>query len=563
MVPFKVEAGLAPPAPPPPAGMARGPMLVPYGPGHQPHPPQQRRGHHGQRPAGTGSGGTDRQQQAQQQHLARTLCLQGAPGHHRPAYRTTRGYHPAGNGAYLGPPTHLQGGAGGAYHPPVVSKPSAPLQPQKKQLSAKELTGAPLISYVPRNRKVKKKISDSSVLERSRHCSQPNYYLGQNLYRNIQIQDFYHNPIYAMHSTPVYTTQHHHNLRESVSTSCDTLSDSYSISSDDLDNFLPRIIRPRRRRKKEKKEKKKRKEVREGADRDGNKGVKGVKGAKDEKDREETESCLGSEKQWLPQGLLSAESSYDSRSDSGSSVDESPASSSSNSASSASPLHRKLGPALSMPACHTFAQSAVHLPSHIGSISSVGAGYIGYNGDNFGLLGSGSSLAVGGLLGVSASTDSCLLLGNSHSNSNMTSDYSSLNSNSSDTPPSTPPSSSTDHLFDSDSSRSSESEQTKITRSKNGDTTDESSEGTGHKPPLKLVKSTSSSFFRSPKMASKLEARDERTKKILRKTNSWNPAPRQEEFRASFSLFSPAGSIDLLSGIRKNLRRLDLNSDDE
>ena len=32
----------------------------------------------------------------------------------------------------------------------------------------------------------------------------------------------------------------------SVSKSCDTLSDSYSVSSEDLETFLPRIIRPRR-----------------------------------------------------------------------------------------------------------------------------------------------------------------------------------------------------------------------------------------------------------------------------------------------------------------------------
>jgi len=508
MVPFKVD-GLGGAGPP---SMTRGPLMIRYGhgpgPPHRSHPP----GRHGNG-VGGGSGGVETTlstsvgRMSSQQHLGRALSL-GAPTQHRSAYRTTRGYH-QGNGPFLAPSVHLQvtsnsgggggGGGGGGYLTTLV--PQQQLQ-QKKQLSAKELTGAPLISYVPRNRKVKKKTSDSGAssasVVRSRHCSQPNYYLGQNLYRNIQIQDFYHNPIYAMQSTPVFTSHHNHtSLRESMCTSCDTLSDSYSLSSDDFDNFLPRIIRPRRRRKKEKKEKKKRKEVR---------NVKDLErdGVKDDKD--ETESCLGSEKQWLPQGLLSAESSYDSRSESGSSVED-------------APVHRKLGPALSMPAYHTFAQSTVHLVQD-------------------------DSVTVGETL--TAGVD------------NATSDYSSLNSNSSDTLPS----SSTDHLCDSDSSRS-DSEQSETTRLKNGVSSTNTNSESGQKSPLKLVKSTSSSFFRSPKMASKLEVRDERTKRLLRKTNSWNPAPKQEEFRASFSLFSPAGSIDLLSGIRKNLRKLDLNCEDE
>merc|ERR1719474_432782 len=71
-------------------------------------------------------------------------------------------------------------------------------------MSAKELTGAPLISYVPKNRKLKKKISEplekeqkASFAERQRHSSEqslthllntgpvPNYYLGQNLYQKL------------------------------------------------------------------------------------------------------------------------------------------------------------------------------------------------------------------------------------------------------------------------------------------------------------------------------------------------------------------------------------------
>merc|ERR1719477_371246 len=71
-------------------------------------------------------------------------------------------------------------------------------------LSAKELTGAPLISYVPKNRKLKKKISEPlekerkpNFVARQRHSSEqslnhllssgpvPNYYLGQNLYHKL------------------------------------------------------------------------------------------------------------------------------------------------------------------------------------------------------------------------------------------------------------------------------------------------------------------------------------------------------------------------------------------
>jgi len=354
------------------------------------------------------------------------------------------------------------------------------------------LTGAPLISYVTRTRKIKKKSSSDSNA-RTRHCSQPSYYLGQNLYRNIHIQDVYHNPIYAMQSAAVFPAQVS-NLRKenAVSTSCDTLSDSYSISSDDLDNFLPRIIRPRRRRKKEKQEKK-------------NKERASVE------EREETESCLGSEKQWLPQGLLSAESSYDSRSESGSSLED-------------APVHRKLGPCLSMPTYSSLCQAPGYLPL--------------------------PSLAP-------------------------TSDYSSLNSNNSDTPPT----SSTDHLCDSDSSRSESDPVQKSRAEKSLDSRAETSLDSRaetslnsraeisfdnvEKPLLKLAKSTSTSFFRSPKMASKVDGRDEKTKKLLRKTNSWHPPPNQDESRATFSLFSPAGSIDLLSGIRKNLSKMDLNKTED
>ena len=60
---------------------------------------------------------------------------------------------------------------------------------------------------------------------------------------------------------------------------------------------------------------------------------------------EEDGQCLGSEKQWLPTGLLSAESEScgdSGRSDGGTSSDE-------RETSSARRAHRKLGATLSMP----------------------------------------------------------------------------------------------------------------------------------------------------------------------------------------------------------------------
>jgi len=363
-------------------------------------------------------------------------------------------------------------------------------QPQlRKQLSAKELTGAPLISLVSRTKRNKKKNSDPSL--RLRHCSQPNYFLGQNLYRNLYIQDFYHNPVYAMQSNPVFPTHQHAYLRRegTLATPRDTLSDSYSVSSDDLDNFVPRIIKPRRRRKKER-----RRREGEGGEEDEEEGEGGA------------ETCLGAEKQWLPQGLLSAESSADSRSDSGSSEEAG--------SPRVSRPHRKLRPTHSVPAYSSYPLN--HLPIIIPPPLPVHLGTAG------------------------------------------TSDYSSLNSNSSDTPPS----SSTDHLCDSDSSRyesGSGSSERSVSDEEKG-RADEYNE----RPALRGTKSTSSSFFRSPMLAPRwTDTKEERAKKLLRKTNSWHHSSFQEDSRASFSLFSPAGSIDLLSGIRKNLSKLDLNSEEE
>merc|ERR550532_1060669 len=48
----------------------------------------------------------------------------------------------------------------------------------------------------------------------------------------------------------------------------------------------------------------------------------------------------------------------------------------------------------------------------------------------------------------------------------------------------------------------------------------------------------------------------------LRKTHSWAPLSSPPSTQGSeFSLFSPGSSIDLLSGIRQNLSRLDLSSE--
>ena len=96
--------------------------------------------------------------------------------------------------------------------------------PAQHTFSAKDLTGAPLINYMPKNRKLKKKTSAGCVEQRGgggggnggggvarlRHSSEQNmasvvqvvpqqYYLGQNLYHKlvqehnnlVYLQDFY------------------------------------------------------------------------------------------------------------------------------------------------------------------------------------------------------------------------------------------------------------------------------------------------------------------------------------------------------------------------------------
>jgi len=418
-----------------------------------------------------------------------------------------------------GPPPRIM-------NPRVKQPPGSPqkknqnyLQPQGEQprkppmLSAKELTGAPLISYVPKNRKLKKKISEplekerkSNFVSRQRHSSEqslnhllssgpvPNYYLGQNLYHKlladqglVYLQDFYRNPAFTILQRQTITnTFHHQNInlrRDHVSKSFDNLSDTFSLSSDESDNFIPRIIRPRRRRKKEKRKT----------------AAAPVS--------EQEEACLGSEKQWLPTGLLSAESSFDSRSESGSSEEEAP------------PVHhrRKLAPTLSVPAYSSY---------HYNEYS------------------------------------------NRPADRNSGSDYCSMTSTSSDTPPS----SSTDQLFDSDSgsTKSVPDSSQSVDQLPIGST----AQNSGHQP-LKMTKSTSCSYFRSPKVAQKgvnfgKETSESHKQIPLRKTNSWAFAtssgtdavsPRSEG--GDFSLFSPGRSIDLLSGIRKHLSRLDLQAEDE
>jgi len=416
-----------------------------------------------------------------------------------------------------GPPTRMMSSrlnksTVGSHQKKVQTLVQPPPEHQRKppMPSAKELTGAPLISYVPKNRKLKKKISEplekekkSNFVSRQRHSSEqnlthllssgpvPNYYLGQNLYHKlladqglVYLQDFYRNPAFTILQRQTVTNTFHQqaiNLRrDNVSKSFDNLSDTFSLSSDESDNFIPRIIRPRRRRKKEK-----RKTVAVPVS-------------------EQEEACLGSEKQWLPTGLLSAESSFDSRSESGSSEEEAP------------PVHhrRKLAPTLSVPT------------------------YSSYHYNEF---------------------------TNRTGDRNSGSDYCSMTSTSSETPPS----SSTDQLFDSDSSS------TKSVPDSN-QSVDQLPIGSsaGHQP-LKATKSTSCSYFRSPKVAQKgvnfgKDSAETPRQIPLRKTNSWafttssggdGISARTEG--GEFSLFSPGRSIDLLSGIRKHLSRLDLQDEEE
>ena len=224
------------------------------------------------------------------------------------------------------------------------------------------------------------------------------------------------------------------------------------------------------------------------------------------------EVCLGSEKQCLPTGLLSAESSFDSRSESGNSEEESP------------PIkpRRKLASTLSVPAYSSY----MHMEN---------------NNLKFGSPSSGS-------------------------------DYCSMTSTTNESPPTSPPSSSYEPLFDSDSG-STESVPENY-QSMDQLPIGSSAQRSGHKP-LKMTKSTSCSFFQSPKVGHKgVTIGNERLEKHqsipLRKTNSWAFTTNCNTERISngteggeFSLFLPGRSIDLLSGIRKHLSRLDLQDEEE
>jgi len=302
----------------------------------------------------------------------------------------------------------------------------------------------------------------------------------------------------------------------------DAMFDSNSVSSEDLEHFLPRIIRPRRRRKKDRKEKALQNQDDKQTDKQATKGqgkeaktkVKGSTNAEGQQVEGEEPEMLGSEKQWLPQGLLSAESSYDSRSESGSSIEETILASG----------HRKLSAALSMPVYPSYAA-----PIYFNPINKP-----------------------------SETSDYSSLTSNS-------SEYQSSNSNSSDTHTS-------DNQCDSDSRSEANSTPSFEVEEEGGEakqsTSDKQKTQDKHvnkqDKPI-LVKSTSSSFFRSPKMSGRHETYSptELRKRNLRKTNSWHPNTHQDDSMATFSLFSPAGSIDLLSGIRKNLSKLDVNSETE
>merc|ERR1712130_241374 len=167
------------------------------------------------------------------------------------------------------------------------------------------------------------------------------YYLGQNLYQKENrnrdktfIQDFYQNPSFGQRSSITKQLKSRVDKTSlSEKESFDNFSDNYSVTSDESDNFKPRIIKPRRRRKKEKK-----------------RHTAGGKVVSQELD----DVCLGSENQWLPQGLLSAES--ESCGDCGDSVrSESDQEVSSSSSSSSVKSHRKLAATLSVP---TFSSSS-------------------------------------------------------------------------------------------------------------------------------------------------------------------------------------------------------------
>jgi len=372
-------------------------------------------------------------------------------------------------------------------------------------LTARELTGAPLISYAHgRSRKLRRARTLQPgqeympvVSEQSRdNFSEKNlhkYYLGQNLYQKENrnrdktfIQDFYQNPSFGQRSS--ITNGRQKQLKSRVEKSCLSekesfdFSDAYSVTSDESDNFKPRIIKPRRRRKKEKK----RHTV----------GGKIVS-------QEHEDVCLGSENQWLPQGLLSAES--ESCGDSVRSESDQEVSSSSSSSSVKS--HRKLAATLSVPTFSSYT-----------SFSEISSGSIGS--DYFSQVSPRSFSSVG-------------------SDHDHERDHGELSAggdhNSDDTSPS--------GNSDNDSGHHS---LLSATKSYNHPSTN------------------SCSFFRSPKLDIKMDKNKSSEKTRLRKTNSWAyPGNMNNSNMAQFSLFSTATNNDPLSGIRKHLSKIDLNEEEK
>merc|ERR1719225_1352097 len=118
--------------------------------------------------------------------------------------------------------------------------------------------------------------SDHCQQQQQRFVPPPSqFYVGQNLYHKLlqdhsqaNLQDFYRNPAFSgfRHAVQQQQQQQHHHQQQQqlqqqhqiarrdhpISKSFDNLSDTFSVSSDESENFIPRIIRPRRRRKKEK-----------------------------------------------------------------------------------------------------------------------------------------------------------------------------------------------------------------------------------------------------------------------------------------------------------------------
>jgi len=346
---------------------------------------------------------------------------------------------------------------------------------------------------------------------RLRHSSEQNmasvvqvvpqqYYLGQNLYHKlvqehnnlVYLQDFYRNPGFH-HQPPLplcnpAASAGYQGLlaggdvppRDGLFTNnnYDNISDTASESSDMSENFVPRIIRPRRRRKKERR--------------------RGTTRGSSATTTEAEESCLGSERQWLPTGLLSEASSEEELS-----VSNHPG-----------PRRRsKLTPTLSMPV----------YPSH----TMVGQSQPGVT--------------------------------------SPSSDYSSMASSTSETPAT----SSNDHLFDSDSGSTHS-----VSEAENGEA--QPPIGSTMAAPTTANNNNVCSSKLSQKSRSAEEPRGRRNEHNdtrmykptpLRKTNSWafmTSSAKSQNMLASpaqFTLFSPGNNLDLLSGIKKNLSRIDLNDD--